>query len=316
MKTFLALSLTTLYGVCLRLIFGLQGDILEIMSLSFLILGPMMVGFLTVFLMPARYTNSLVAAFFIPWVTSILILIVTIAVEMEGIICWIMIFPIFALLAGVGGIIAYNLRDSINKKRKTRNLNISVLVLLPILAGLAEGERSLTPKHYTISESITIHASKERVWNELTDLGQIEVQENKLSLPHILGFPKHLKTSIDSLQVGGHRLAIYEKGLYFDEVISSFEIEKSLVLDVKTDPESIPAKVMDEHIIIGGKHVDILQDKYEITALNDQTCTLSLSSTFFINTPFNWYSGIWSKYLMSDILRSELQIIEQRATQN
>ena len=71
---------------------------------------------------------------------------------------------------------------------------------------------------------------------------------------------------------------------------------------------------MDEHIVIGGKHVDILQDIYKLEKLSDTSCRLTLSSRFYINTPFNWYASIWAKYLMADILQSEINLINERAT--
>ena len=122
----------------------------------------------------------------------------------------------------------------------------------------------------------------------------------------VIGFPRHVKTTLDTLAVGGKRTAYYEKGLYFNETISRYEPGKLLVLDIKTDPTKIPPTVMDEHIIIGGKHVDLVQDVYLLEQLSDGNCQLCLSSHFFINTAFNWYTGIWANYLMGDILSGEL----------
>ncbi len=48
--------------------------------------------------------------------------------------------------------------------------------------------------------------------------------------------------------------------------------------------------------------------------ISDNSCRLTLSSQFYINTPFNWYASIWAKYLMNDILESELNLIAIRAT--
>ena len=54
-------------------------------------------------------------------------------------------------------------------------------------------------------------------------------------------------------------MALYENGLYFDETILAYQKEKQMVLHIKTDPANIPPKVMDEHIVIGGRHVDITE---------------------------------------------------------
>jgi hypothetical protein len=320
MKTLLAVSLATVYGVSLRIMFGMFSNFMGIMSVSFLILAPVIIGFLTIILIPKRKTQSSLAAFFKPWLTSLVILIITMAFNIEGSICWIMIYPLFSVLAGIGGLIANVFRkpEPIDREDKhwenPNTLNVSLILFIPVIAGLVEGDRTLRPKEFNISESVTISASSKEVWHELTNINDISAHESKSSFSNLMGFPKHLQTTLDTVSVGGKRKAIYENGLYFDETISRLEIEKFLVLDIKTDPNNIPPTVMDEHIVIGGKHVDILQDIYTIERLSDTTCRLTLTSRFYINTPFNWYAGIWAEYLMADILQSEIRLISERAT--
>ncbi len=320
MKTLLAVSLATIYGVILRIMFGLLNNLMEIMSISFLILAPIIIGFLTIILIPKEKKTSLKSAFFKPWLTSLGILIITLILKIEGSICWIMIYPLFALLASIGGLLAYYFRNlKANDSKDTdsgnpNNLNVSFMLFIPILVGIAEGERTLNPEEFKISETLIINASPKEIWHELTNVNDISSKESKSSFSNLIGFPKHLSTSLDTLAVGGKRKAIYENGLYFDEIISKFEIEKTLILEIKTDPNNIPPTVMDEHIIIGGKHIDILQDIYTIEKLSEKSCRLTLSSRFFINTPFNWYASIWSKYLMSDILKSEIKLIDKRVS--
>ncbi len=320
MKTLLAVSLATIYGVSLRIMFGLLNNFMGIMSVSFLILAPVIIGFLTIILIPKEKTQSSSGAFFKPWLTSLVILFVTMALNIEGSICWIMIYPLFSILAGIGGAIAYYMRkqrtNAPDKKdwENPNTLNVSFILFIPLVVGLVEGDRTLTPKDYNISKSVVIFASAKDVWHELTNINDIDIKENQNTLSNLMGFPKHLSTTLDTIAIGGKRIAIYENGLYFDETISKVENEKILVLDIKTDPFNIPPTVMDEHIVIGGKHVDILQDIYTIERLSDNSCRLTLSSRFYINTPFNWYAGIWAEYLMGDILTGQINLIKERAT--
>lgn len=320
MKTLIAVSLATIYGISLRMVFGLLNSFMGIMSVSFLIIAPVIVGFLTIILIPKEKTKSSIGAFFKPWLTSLAILIITMLFDIEGSICWIMIYPLFSILAGIGGLIAFHFRrqnnKSLNKKdwEQPNTLNISFILFIPAFIGLAEGERSLEPKNLNIAESVVINASTKKVWFELTNINKIETKENPFSFSTLIGFPRHLQTTLDTLARGGKRKAIYEKGLFFDETISKYENEKLLVLDIKTDPNKIPPTVMDEHIVIGGKHVNIIQDIYKLEKISDTSCRLTLSSYFYINTPFNWYAGIWAKYLMADILNSEINLIRKRAT--
>jgi hypothetical protein len=323
MKPIFAITFATVYGLAIRYLFGFFGDIMGIMSITFLILSPFIIGFLTVIFLPKTKARRKSSAFFLPWLTSLVILIITIMLNIEGSICWIMIYPIFAVLAGFGGLIAFGIRkkkydiediENYDEWTKPDTLQVSIVLLFPIIFGLLEGERSLSKEEMIVTKEIIIHAPPSKIWKAISSINEISKFESHTSLSGILGFPRHLRTTLDTLAVGGKRIAYYEKGLYFNETISKYEKEKLLVLDIKTDPLNIPPTVMDEHIVIGGKHIDILQDVYKLEEMPDGSCRLSLSSRFFINTPFNWYAGIWANYLMSDILHEELYLIKTRAT--
>ncbi|MCW7480255.1 SRPBCC family protein [Leptospira kanakyensis] len=317
--TTLAVTAATVYGLLLRILHDLLDPFLgNIISISFLILAPVTIGFLTIYLLPKEHTKSLSGAIFKPFLPCFILMCVTIALNIEGKICWLMIFPLFAFTASLGGILAYQIKkvsnsDSNHKTKKNRNtLHGSFILFLPLVVGFIEGDSTLSRKDFYISKSVTIQAPTNEVWKELTNINEIKPEEQKFNLSTFLGFPKHISTTIEKMEVGGRRIALYEKGLYFNETISKFENEKRLVLNIDIDPTTIPVTVMDEHIVLGGKYVDILQDVYSLESLPDGTSKLTLSSRFYINTPFNWYAGIWSEYLMGDILKSQINLIRSR----
>lgn len=319
MKSVFAVCAAAFYGLSLRIMFGFLDNFMGIMSITFIGLVPVIIGFLTIILQSKESTTNTSSAFFKPWITCLLLLIFTMVLNVEGAICWIMIYPFFAFLAGIGGVLAYMIRqaNSVNSGnqdwKEPNTLNISLMIVLPFVVGLAEGERTLSRQEYTLSESVVIPASSKEVWYHLTHINEITDKENTSSVANIIGFPRHIRTTLDTVSIGAKRTAVYENGLYFDETITAFEPEKLLVLDIATDPAKIPPTVMDEHIVIGGKHIDILQDVYTLEQLSDNSCRLTLSSRYFINTPFNWYSGIWATYVMSDILQGEVKVIKERS---
>jgi hypothetical protein len=317
MKGLFAITIATIYGLCIRLSFGLLHGFLEIMSITFLFLIPFVIGYLTIILIPAEKTKTNWSAFLKPWITCFVILIITLITKIEGTICWIMIFPIFSVLAGLGGILAHKTRKRKNvseddwKNRPT--LDASMILLIPILIGLIEGERTSSGQILTVTKEISLHASPTEIWSELIHINEVDSIEKKSIISSTLGFPRHIRTHLDTARVGGKRTAYYEKGLTFEETITAYEPERLMILDIKTDPDKISAQVMDEHILIGGKHLDILEDTYELQALSNGCSKLKLTSKFYINTPFNWYAGLWGNYLMSDILKNELELIKNRA---
>lgn len=328
MKSLLAIVFASVYGLAMRLLFAFFDGALQIMSIAFLLCLPAFIGFLTVLFLPKEKVDSSTGAFFWPWVTSLALLALTILASVEGAICWIMIFPFFAVLAGIGGVIAYKTgksrasRGSGAKKDdildqdqwdRSDTLKMSVLLLIPAFIGLVEGERTQLTEEIKVQKEVLVGASPAAVWRALGDVEQIPAGGRRFSLCGMLGLPAHVRTEVDTLAPGGKRIATYEKGLVFDETITQCQPERRLVLAIHTDPANIPPNVMDEHIVIGGKHLDILEDVYRLEPLPGGGCRVQLSSRFVITTPFNWYAGIWARYLMADILQGELELIRDRA---
>jgi uncharacterized protein YndB with AHSA1/START domain len=318
MKSLFAIVLAAVYGLLIRLLFGFANNLMEIMSITFIFLVPIGVGFLTVGLMDSARVITRTAAFFTPWVTSLALLGITVSLNVEGTICWIMIFPIFAVFAGIGGLLALAQRARKNKKnpasQQPGSLHMSLLVAVPLLLGYIEGEKALIPKQLTISREVVVQAPPAAVWQQLTSRRTVARPAGRRSLASLFGFPHHLTTTLDSFRVGGKRVAHYEKGLYFEETVTSYQPARQLVLQVNANPGAVPPAVMDEHILIGGKHLDILQDTYQLTPLAGGRTRLRLASRFSINTPFNWYAEIWAHYLMADILDGELTGLQARVS--
>lgn len=320
MKIMLSLTFVTLYSVGIRLFFGFFNGFMSIMSITFLMFLPCLIGFLTVFFMPTEKVKQRHQAFLWPILTSVIILGFTMIFGIEGAICWVMMFPIFAVLAGIGGIIAFEMKKKKNGKKEEKelsdkindSLNISFAIFIPLVFGFLEGEKTLIPETLTVKEELVFKSSPEVVWTELLALNQTNTTEKESFFIDLMGFPKHLNSSLNSQEVGGKRICNYERGLYFIETIQELKPHKKLVWKIDTEPLKIPASVMDEHILIGGKYFDIYQDTYEIEVVSKNEVRVTLACKFYINTPFNWYSQLWAKFLLGEVLQSELQSLRDK----
>lgn len=327
MKTLIAFTLASLYGLLLRFFFAFYSNITEVLSLSLVGLAPFCIGYLTVALSGLKRVPSGTAAFFRPWVTSLMVLVLTIVLALEGTICWIMIYPFFSIVAGLGGLTAYFVMREKEKREKytskddilddfdrNGNLKSSVLLLMPMLIGVIEQDRLLSPAAYTVTRSIDIPAPQDQVWAALTRVPDIKPEEDQRFITRLLGLPRHLRTELDTLAVGGKRTAYFERGLYFEEKISALKPAEQLTVAIKADPGSVPPTVLDEHIVIGGRHFKALEDSYRLRALSNGHCRLELSGRIEINTPFNWYSALWARWLLSETFDNLLKTIRLRAT--
>jgi hypothetical protein len=191
-----------------------------------------------------------------------------------------------------------------------------VFALLPFLFAPIENLLCLTDKIFTEHTTIEINANSQQVWNNITRVKKISEEENNYSLFQYMGFPRPIEAELDTIAVGGIRKAIFARGLFFTETVTKVEPLKILAFDIRADPNSIPPKALDEHVLVGGKYFDILEGKYEIENVNESKIILHLTSQFRLSTRFNFYSGLWSKLIMKDIQKNILDIIKRRSETN
>lgn len=325
MKLLVSITLAATYGISLRLLFVSFGDALSVMSFSFFVIVPFIIGYLTILLLPYREQHTQTGAFFKPWLTCLVILGITYLTGLEGMICWAMAFPFFAIVAGCGGMLAFG-----RKRRRARKdpqwdfdkddgerpdtLKVSLLFFIPLFAGLFEGNRISAYEELTIEKHLDIDATPQVVWKALTTPHQRMTPSSGPTLCGLMGFPRHLSTTLDTLAVNRHRIAVYEKGLTFDETICKVVPGRSLEVSITNDPTKISKAIMDEHIVIGGDHIRMQGDGYALQPMPGGRTRLSLVSHFSINTPFNWYADLWAKWLMSDVIQEELNSVRGQCT--
>jgi len=310
-NTLIAIGIPTLYAVVLRLLFGIDNwnELFSVMSVTFLFLLPTIVGTLTVYLSSFEKAKSVAYRIFTPWIPVFLFLVITLALAIEGWACWLMISPVFLVAASIGGLLGGYLKI---RKRNDR-LNISLLVLMPFLIGPIESMIEKIPGTYKANTYIDIDAPTEKIWDNVTRVKEIPIDQDKGYLTRILGFPRPVKAELNFEGVGAYREAIFTKGLVFHETVTEYKDNEKMVFTIKAYPHEIPSTTLDEHVVIGGDYFDVLNGTYELEKLPNGLNRLHLYSHFKMNTTFNFYAGWWGRWIMKDIQNNILQIEKERS---
>lgn len=311
-KNFLVVILIpTIYALILRLIFGVKewDDLFSVMSLTFLFCLPTIVGALTVYLSKVEDARKSSYRIFMPWVPIFIFLIATMFMHIEGWACWVMILPVFLAAASIGGAIGGYLKTRNNNDK----LNISILVLIPFLIGPLETLLHKIPATYTAYTSIEINAPGETIWNNVTAVRKIDKKEDKGYLNELLGFPRPVEAVLNYKGVGAYREARFTNGLVFHETVKEYQENKKMVFSIKAFPYEIPSTTLDEHVVIGGDYFDVLDGTYELEKISENKYKLILYSKFKLNTTFNFYAGLWAKWIMKDIQNNILQVGKKRS---
>ncbi|NIJ52220.1 hypothetical protein [Dyadobacter arcticus] len=304
------------YGLVSRAIFALEDfrggnpifPTFGLMTMSFMFVVPFVVGLITAYHQDSITSSRKIAAITMPVFAIVGLIGISVLSGHEGIICALMALPVFLFMVLIGGLFGVRIF-----KRNRKKLYVSAFALLPFLFAPLENQLGLTDKIFTEHTTVEIDATNQQVWNNITRVTKISEEENNHSLFQFMGFPRPIEAELDTIAVGGIRKAIFARGLFFTETVTKVERLKILAFDIKADPNSIPPKALDEHVLVGGKYFDVLEGKYEIEKINDSKIILHLTSQFRLSTRFNFYSGLWSKLIMKDIQENILDIIKQRS---
>ncbi|PJZ69073.1 hypothetical protein CH373_17510 [Leptospira perolatii] len=314
MDKFVKEKTDSIVGILFGLAYGLSiraANELEIvrpyfgeMTMGFIFLSPTVIGILTTYF---RGDLSVIKRIVLPWIPCTIMLIVIMLIGLEGSICVIMGLPVFLVMSSIGGLFGYWIKGKINR------LSFFVILLLPNIMGYTENQFSDPADYRLVETKIIIDAPVRTVWENIVSVKKIQPQEHSFDLVHFLGFPKPVEAILKDEKVGAVRIAKFEGGLEFREAILDIKELERIEFGIKADPSQIPLSTLDKHVTIGGRYFDTLRGKYEIVPTGENQVLLVLSSEYRISTRFNFYSSLWTDFIMRSIQNYILKIIRNRS---
>ena len=314
-----AIATGLLYALGIRLIFGLDvqwinsgfgGGVSALMTFAFIFVMPFATGFITGYI--SRQKTSVLYYIFAPWLTLFLVFFFAFIFELEGLICLVIIAPVYLILASIGGLVAYFV---VKNSKKYNTLVLCSIVLLPFLTLPVENSLEREEKIVDVNTSIMINADEKEVWENIVRVYEIDETENDNTMFLMMGFPRPIRAELDKEGIGGVRIAEFDRGLYFTETVTQWDPMRSFTFSIEADPESIPLTALDEHVTVGSVYFDVLEGKYQLEPV-DNGVMLHLSSKYKMATTYNFYSRIWCEAIMADIEDNILHVIKNRCEKN
>jgi hypothetical protein len=299
------------YGLAARLAFEADSPLTAFGSMTFVfvVLVPLAVGYLSVEL-DGRGPRRTRRAVLIPAMTTLACLAFVLAAGLEGIICVILIAPLFLLFATLGGALSIGVRRYACAPRMHASALATVL-LLPYLAAPLENRIPLPDTRRIVDARVIVHADAETVWRNLVRPTGIRREENRARLAHRIGFPRPVTATLSHEGVGGSRYAVFERGVMLRETVTEWVPGRRMAFTI--DPASIPARALDEHVTVGGPFFDVIDGRYEIVPLDGGRVELRLVTTHRLSTHFNAYAAFWTDLLLRQIQENLLHIVRTRA---
>ena len=280
-----------------------------LMLASFLAGVPLALGMLVGYLAIRRKKMGAASAGALATLSVSLFMIAAGAALREGTICIAMAAPLFIVLAAIGaglGVLASSAGESKGPKL------LSVALIAPVFFGLAEEQITSPTARQTTIESIYIASKPEIIWRHLNYPLDIKPQELGDGFAYRIGVPYPIEARTLEERIGGKRTLRWERGVTFDEEITAWEPNRHIAWIYKFHPDSFPPGSLDDHIVIGGRYFNLEGTSYTLHPEGAGT-RLTIVVETSVTTNFNWYAGLWAKYLIADTAQAILQFYKTRS---
>src|SRR5205085_1829670 len=206
--TILAAVAGCLYGLSLRFTnqYKPLAAILPVMSVAFVLLVPLAIGWLMVALMERRHPRSYGEWIILPWLPVLASLGATLLFAWEGIICIVMMLPLSLFLGSLGGLLG---GWSTRSLRRSREATTAFVLLLPLLVAPWEHKLFEQREMRTVENTVEIHASPQTIWRNIERVPAITPSELAPGWTTRIGFPAPVEATLSHAGVGGVRHASF-----------------------------------------------------------------------------------------------------------
>lgn len=298
-----------LVGVAFRLAFsGKPHDALAAMTGAFIYVSPVIVGAVTVYVAERHKRRSWGYYFGAGFLANVLYILGTLLIMIEGLLCGIIVTPLFATLGGIGGLIMGLVCRLTNWPKRT----LYGLGILPFMLAAAETGVPLPERVDSVERTIFINAAPERIWRELMRAENIRAEEIDRAWLFRIGVP--LPLAGVARQYGGEllRRVTMGKGVYFDQVAADWQENRRVRWKYRFYEDSFPPYALDEHVVIGGHYFDLRETAYVLSPRGGRTA-LTVRIQYRLSTRFNWYADPVARALFGDLEDVNLEYYRRRS---
>jgi len=293
-------------GIALRLLFwGPPGNAYTAMASGFIYFSPPLVGAVTVYVAERykrRTWNYYIGA---SAVANSLFVIGTMLILIEGLICAVIILPLFVVLGAIGGLIMGAICRFTNWPKKA----LYGVGVLPLILGGIDPQIPLSERRDVVERSAVIHAAPGEIWRQILHAPSIDPQEIKHAWLFRIGVPL---TKSGVLREERVRRITMGKNIYFDEVILDSQENRYLRWAYRYYADSFPRYALDEHVVLGGHYFDIGDTSYTLTPQGPNT-ELRIRMAYRVSTRFNWYADPVAAFLLGNLAQINLEYYRRRS---
>lgn len=301
-----------LVGIFLRIIFSggvelqetekfidkISNGVASAMSGFFIYFAPIAVSAVSVYLAERTRRRSWSSYFWTGAMANALFVLGTLVVLIEGLICAIIIVPLFMFIGGLGGLVM----GAICRWMIFPRTSVLSFVTLPVVLALVVPPTENVPLMGVIERSVIVNAAPEKVWPHLLNVERIQPNEVAHGWLYRIGVPLPEAGVTARLDDGKNlvRHITMGKKIHFEQRSNEWRENQFVHWKYRFAEDSFPPHALDDHVKIGGEFFDIIDTRYSLAPLAAGTTQLSVKIHYRVSTDFNWYANGVAKLLIGN----------------
>lgn len=297
--------ISVIYALVIRYLaeFGL----ININSSAYLIITPMIVGFIPFFWKPEIILKSLTKTIVFPLFSTLIFLIIAVIGGIEELLCFIIIgFPYIIISVTISVILRVYLKKR-NLKQTNKNY-LSPLLFLPIAFSFIEKEFKIETKEYITSNTIVINQDRKTIWNNLYAVPNISGL-TQTSFVNTLGVPKPIKSTYN--KNSNIRLGYFDNGMILFEKVTTESVHKKLSFAIDFEKSTIKQSPTLTNVV-NEKTIDFKEISYELFSINKNETKVKLYCRYNITSNLQTYGSSIADIILADFELNLLKSLKRK----
>lgn len=280
-----------------------------LISFSFLLVVPAAVCAFACYVGDPLATRTSVFYVMMPVWLLVAIVVASFVFLHEGVICVIILSPLWLISGWVGAAITYRLRTRVEDGKTY----CSAALLIPLLVMQIEPYVPLPQADVAVTRSALINASPERLWPLLRGIPDVRPGEGRWNVTQdLIGVPRPLGARLVGEGIGAERMADWGRDVRFRERITEWRPGARIGWRFIFD-DIQGWRFTDRHLMPDSAYFRVTTGGYRMEKLGEGRTRLIITTRYWIRTPVNLYSRLWGELFLGDLENNLLALVKHRA---
>jgi hypothetical protein len=247
----------------------------------------------------------------VPLWTLAAVVIVSLVFLREGVICILMLSPLWLGSGLIGAAVTYRLRRRVED---ARTYSMAMLAL-PLIAMQVEPMIPLPLTTTAVTRAVVIDAPADKIWPLLRGVPDVRPGEGRWNVSQdLIGLPRPVGAKLARDGLGADRYARWDHHIRFRERITDWQAGRRIGWRFIFD-DIAGWGYTDRHLMPDSPYFNVTTGGYRLDPLPDGRISVRLHTEYRMQTPLNPYARLWGELLLGDVEDNILAIIKHRAEQ-